>query len=202
MEGIKERIRTVYGVGYLGEGVYKSRHNGKSTHQYNIWKHMIERCYDDKILEKFTTYKGCLVCVEWLNFQNFAKWYNQNYYDVEGERMELDKDILIKGNKIYSPDTCIFVPHRINSLFTKANSIRGELPIGVTFRKKNNKYSARCQCGNYRKYIGEYNTAAEAFYAYKTYKENYVKQIAEEYKDKVPKKLYNAMITYEVEITD
>lgn len=105
---------------------------------------MMRRCYDPKYHEKEPTYKGCEVCKEWLNFQMFAEWYYKNHYEIEGQRICLDKDILLKGNKIYSADTCIFVPHRINSLFVKSYKLRGELPIGVSYHKRDKKFRADC----------------------------------------------------------
>lgn len=110
--------RTAFGVGYLGDGHYKSKIRRKSTPYYHTWRHMLERCYSKKYQEKHPTYKGCVVAEEWHNFQNFAKWYEDNYYEVEGQIIDLDKDILVKGNKTYSPQTCVFAPQSINKLFT------------------------------------------------------------------------------------
>lgn len=187
--------RKTYGVGYIGEGNHNPLINNKKTKVYNTWGNMLKRCYDKKFQNNNSTYIGCKVCDEWLCFQNFADWYDENYYEIEGEMMELDKDILVKGNKIYSPNTCIFVPHRINSLFIKRNSKRGEYPIGVTPHR--NKFSAECEIK-----LGVYNTPEEAFKVYKKFKENYIKEIADEYKNKIPLKLYKAMYNWEVEIND
>ena len=196
---------SVYGVGHLGNEKTIDE-NGKMIKSYIVWKHMLERCYSQKFQKKHATYKGCCVCEEWLNYSNFKKWYDDNYYEIEGERMDLDKDILVKGNKIYSPDTCVFVPHNINSLFTKRNKSRGKLPIGVYFNKHANKYQAYCNIfynGKSKlKGLGLYNTIEDAFNAYKKFKEANIKQVADYYKDKIPQKLYEAMYNYEVEITD
>ena len=132
------------------------------------------------------------------NQDNFDKWLN-------GNRWTIDKDILIKGNKIYSPNTCCLVPENVNTLFTKCNAIRGNLPIGV--RKCGNKFQAICMnhFTNKQRYIGSYSTPTEAFYSgYKPYKENLIKQVAkEEYsKGNITKMCYDAMMNYEVEITD
>ena len=120
--------------------------------------------------------------------------------------MALDKDILVKGNKIYSPETCVFVPQNINTLFTKRNKVRGEYPIGVSFYKNTNKYLAQCNIlingkSQYKK-LGYYNNIEDAFNAYKESKEANIKQVADYYKDNIPNKLYEAMYNYEVEITD
>ena len=161
--------------------------NGKQMKYYETWKGMLRRCYSNKYHKKEPTYKNCEVCEEWLLFSNFKKWYKDNYYQIDNDTMALDKDILNKGNKIYSPDNCIFVPMRINQLFIKSNGSRGELPIGVT--RSGNKFRSRLHIIEGEKYLGSFNTPEEAFCAYKTFKEQYIKQVADEYKDKIPKKL-------------
>jgi hypothetical protein len=143
------------------------------------------------------------VSEEWLNFQNFAKWYDKNYYEINGEKMEIDKDILVKRNKIYSPETCVFVPKRINLLFVKKDATRGDLPIGVCFFKRDKKYQVNCKDENGKDiYLSRYNNIEEAFEVYKEFKESVIKKVANEYKGKIPANLYNALINYKVEITD
>lgn len=199
--------RRVYGIGYLGEGKYKSSKNGKPTKVYGVWNNMLERCYDKKYQQKHPTYKGCKVCDEWLNFQNFAKWFENNYYEIENERMHLDKDILVKHNKIYSPDTCIYVPQTVNSLFTKRDNDRGESIIGVS-SYKNGKYRVQCSIINpetgksKNKHLGYYETQEKAFEIYKYYKEKNIKEVADYFKGQISDRLYNALYSYEVEIDD
>lgn len=194
--------RRFKGVGYLGEGKYKFRENNKETRCYHEWMKMLERGYGKLWKERHPTYKDCYVCEEWHNFQNFAEWYYNNYYSVNEERMEIDKDILYKNNKIYSPQTCIIVPQRINILFVKSDKIRGNYPIGV-HKHKNGNYVTQCDFNNSRKrYLGCYSTIEEAFNVYKMEKERYIKQVADEYKSYIPEKLYDAMYKYEVEISD
>ena len=193
----------VYGIGYLGEGEYKASENGKLTKQYEVWHSMLERCYDVKFYEKRPTYIGCSVAEEWHNFQNFAQWYEDNYYEVPGQRMALDKDILTKGNKVYSPDTCVFVPTSINSLFIKCDNSRGDCPVGVYYDKQNKKYRARCNTGaGILKNLGLYDTPQEAFQAYKEFKEAYINKVANDYIEDIPFNLYQAMINYEIDIED
>lgn len=198
----------VYNVGYLGEGRYKVRNeNGEITINYREWRDMLRRCYDPYYINKKLTYIDCYVYEEWKNFQNFAKWYEENVYKCNNETMCLDKDILIKGNKIYSPDTCIIIPERINSLFIKSNKRRGECPIGVIYHKRDKVFEAKCGILDENKkkktvYLGRFNNELDAFLTYKTFKENYIKEVADEYKELIPKKLYDAMYRYEVEIDD
>lgn len=193
-------------VGCIGNTTVKQ--SGKIKHSYVTWKNMLRRCYDEKYLKNNSTYIGCSVCKEWLCFENFEKWYNENYYEIEDEKMNLDKDILIKGNKVYSPNTCIFVPKRINVLFVTKTNYRGKYPIGVYIDKKVNKFAAMACVGldehgkKNKIYKGYYDNPADAFYTYKKIKEDSIKQVADEYKNKIPQKLYDAMYRYEVEITD
>ena len=199
--------KSICGVGYIGEGKYKVWENGKHTKEYDIWNDMIKRCYTNTKIN--IAYKDCEVCEEWHNFQNFAEWYEENYYEIKEEKTQLDKDILIHGNNIYSPQTCIFVPSRINALFIKRKRKRGDYPIGISYHKRDNILEVWCRTieedskGNY---LGRFkpNQVEEAFQCYKTFKENYIKQVADDYYSKglIPKKLYDAMYRYEVEITD
>ena len=194
------------GVGYLGEGKYKTRENGKVHKYYKIWHGMLTRCYDPKFHEKRPTYDGCKVEDYLLNFQHMCEWLENNYYEIPGEQMCLDKDILCKGNKIYSRETCIFVPKRINNLFTKRDNDRGDCPIGVTPNSAGN-YEAQCNDG-YGKQIklGTYSTEEEAFQVYKQYKEKVIKEVIDSYEGIIPEPHYSrlktAMYNYKVEIDD
>lgn len=193
--------RTLYGIGYLGEGKYKTWVIDKQSPQYATWTNMMTRCYSEKEHKRNPKYKDCRATIEWHNFQNFAAWYDENFYEVKGNMMCLDKDILVKGNKIYSPKTCIFVPMRINTLFTKRDSKRGQFPIGVT--KVNKKYRAHCSnILEISENLGLYDTVEEAFNVYKVHKEKYIKEVANDYKDKIPENLYNTMINYKVDFDD
>ena len=203
--------KTLCGIGYFGEGKHKARVNHKVTKKYNSWSNMINRCYNPYVLNKRPTYIDCYVESDLHCFQNFGDWFDENYYEVPNEKMHLDKDILCKGNKIYSKDTMIFVPEKINSLFTKDNKTRGEYPIGVTYHKKNNNLRVICSITNENgetelKHLGCFplNRPFQAFTCYKNFKENYIKQVADKYYSKglIPKKLYDAMYKYEVEIND
>ena len=198
--------RRYYGKGYLGEGKYKVWENGKLKEEYVIWHGMLQRCYDPKYQERNPTYKGCKVEEYLLNFQHMGEWIENNYYEVDGEQMCLDKDILCKRNKVYSRDTCIFVPKRINLLFTKCDKSRGKNPIGVT-ELPNGNYQAFCNNG-YGKYIclGTYKAKKEAFQVYKQYKEKLIKKVIDSYEGVIPEPFYSrlreAMYSYKVEIDD
>ena len=196
---------TVFGVGITGLEPTRDE-NGEKFDSYKCWKNMLERCYSAKYQEKNQTYVDCRVCDDWLYYSNFKNWYEANYYEIDNKTSQLDKDVLIKGNKIYSPDTCVFTPQFINKLFIKCQNSRGKLPIGVSYYKTNKKYMASLRVfrngKSTSKYLGSFDTAEEAFEVYRRAKEDNIKETADEYKDKIPVELYEAMYNYEVEIND
>lgn len=196
---------TIYNRGYRGIGEYKCRKNNKDSIEYIKWRSMFERCYSLKYHKVEESYKNCEVSKKWYNFQNFAKWYNENLWNKD-IKLCLDKDILSKNNKIYVPKHCVLVPQDINNLFTKSNKTRGKLPIGINVNPRNpNLYVSQISIKNSKKFLGHFSNVQDAFDAYKHAKESYIKQVANEYKSKYPnfpERLYQALINYEVEITD
>ncbi|MBR5596377.1 MAG: hypothetical protein IKW30_03105 [Lachnospiraceae bacterium] len=183
---------TVLGVGYWGMPEVDVKH-----WTFIKWHNMITRCYSDACHKKQPTYIGCTVCEEWLNYANYKKWCEENYYYLDDEIVEVDKDILVKGNTIYSPETCVFAPKSINSLFVNNKASRGDCPIGV-FKTQQGKYRVCLQ----QKTIGNYDNIVEAFEVYKENKERLIKEIADKYRNKIPEKLYNAMVNWVVEYDD
>lgn len=136
---IRNPIRNnIFGVGTFGIGVYKGHENGSQTKAYGTWHKMLERCYSKRDNKDFNAYKDCSVCEEWHNFQNFAKWFYENYYEIENERMDLDKDIFGDNSRLYSPETCCFVPSKINSAITTHSVNKTTGIVGI--RKEFNKY--------------------------------------------------------------
>jgi hypothetical protein len=193
--------KSVHGVGFVGIGKYKVSFKNIHTKYYTCWRGMLERCYCKKFHSKKPTYIGCSVADDWHNFQNFAKWFDENYNPETMQGWQLDKDILVKGNKIYSSETCCFVPNNINALFTKSNSSRGKYPIGVC-KCINGKYLAQITKNSKQTGIGYYSTIEEAFQVYRVAKEKYIKEVANKWKGLITDKVYEALINYQVEITD
>lgn len=179
---------TVYGVAFIGEGKYS-----ETTHQkiYDKWYRMIGRCYSEKTLKRNPSYTDCTIDNQWLNFQNFAAWFEENYK----EGFDLDKDILVKGNKVYSPETCCFVPSELNTVILTSKGRRGKYPIGVT--KCRNKYQATMKV-----YLGTFDTIEEAFQAYKIAKEAYIKELAEKWRGLITEQVYHSLLNWEILITD
>lgn len=186
----------VYGVGYFGQGEFKCKIKGKETKSYSAWSGILERCYSDRYHEsKRYKGRGVQICEEWLNYQNFAKWFNDKY--IEG--FQIDKDIL--GGKIYSPENCVFIPRELNTFFTNRHQERGEYPIGVCYSPTRDKYSASMNDGKGKTiYLKEYNTADEAFNVYKVEKEKLCKAYAEKYLEEgiIDSRVYDALMSWEV----
>ncbi|AHZ09635.1 HNH endonuclease [Bacillus phage CAM003] len=186
--------RSLRGIGFLGVGAYTIKDSdGNKSKAYNSWAAMIERCFT----EPLTT-----VCEEWTNYQVFAEWFYNNYYECGNEVMQLDKDILVKGNTHYSPDTCCIVPSSINYMFTRNKYKRGAYPIGVCKVTNSKRFVATISINNANKSLGRFDTIKEAFEAYKVAKEFEVRRVAAEYKNILPKNVYEAMMSYEVEEDD
>lgn len=196
----------VLDIGMLGNK-YPAKVNNEETEEYQSWKGMIYRCFDKKTKERQPTYESVTCCREWLLFENFYEWLHsqENFSNLYNKsKWNVDKDILIKGNKIYSPETCCLVPMNVNSLFIKKDNYRGDLPIGV--KRSHKSFVSRCSnpITGQREYLGSYSTPYYAFLAYKKYKEDLIKQVAEieHGKGNITKRCYDAMMNYEVEITD
>ena len=193
---------TMYNVGYFGVGIYKSCLDSKKTKAYTTWTGMFGRCYNKIFSKKYKTYLDCTVDERWHNFQNFAKWHEENYNFEIMQGWQLDKDILIKGNKGYSSETCCFVPSEINSLFVKCNNSRGEYPVGVHLDKPANLYVAQLKRYKKVRYLGYFKTPEEAFQAYKVAKEAHIKEVADRWKSQIAENVYEALYNYNIEITD
>jgi hypothetical protein len=199
--------KLVSGHGIYEKGKYIATINKKMTKEYQTWQDILKRCYSPKYHEKRPTYVGCIMCEEWIYFQDYAEWHNENYYSIpNGESLAIDKDILYKGNKIYSPETCIFVPESINNLLTKSNGSRGKYPIGVSYNKRDKKFISQCKLFGKQIHLGYYSTPEEAHQVYKNYKEKIIITTLERYKGIIPEdiyqKLYSALKKYKVEMED
>ena len=164
---------------------------------------MLTRCYSDKLSQR-ENYKDCSVCNEWLNFQNFAEWYNENKYTLPfNERVELDKDILLKGNKIYMPERCLLVPKRINSIILNRHNERGKCVLGVFYNRNLNKYQASVNDGSGGNiYLGLFKKEEDAFSEYVKCKKEIIFDVANQYKPYIPNTVYDAIINYKISVYD
>ena len=196
---------SVYGIGVVGTK-YPSRVNGVNTKECALWYSMLERCYSDGFKNKRPTYEGCGVSDKFKSYEYFYEWCNEQIgfdNDGNGNPFQLDKDLLVKGNKVYSESTCVFIPREINQLLIKRTASRGEHLIGVYWSKTANAFVARVSRNKgCSEHLGLFNTEIEAFNAYKTAKETFVKEQANKWKGKIDERAYEALMNYTVEITD
>lgn len=191
------------GVNYLQ---YPSRVGGKKTREYLTWTSMLLRCTENSWVHR-PTYTSTTCSENFKSYSYFYEWCNKQVgfgsLDVNNEIWQLDKDLLFKGNKVYSEDTCVFIPKRINGLILRSRAARGKYPIGVSWHKCSNKYSSSCSIEKGKqKYLGLFSTPHEAFLAYKTFKELLIKQVANEYKHQIDGRAYAALMAYEVNEND
>jgi hypothetical protein len=189
---------TLFGLGFIGVGEYKSKLNGEHTKEYIAWINIFKRCYDEERRDENFSYKDCTVDERWHNFQNFAQWFEENYR----RNQKIDKDILVKGNKVYSPETCRFVPIEINNLFTNRKRNRGEYPIGVTFCIKSGKYIAQIQKYSKTIYLGQFDNPEDAFLKYKIEKELWIKEVANQHRQNIDEDLLESMLNWSIDIYD
>ena len=143
---------------------------------YATWKHMLERCYSKKFLERKPSYIGTSVCSEWLYAATFKKWMEKQDWDGKC----LDKDIIVPGNKLYSPETCAFVAGSTNLFVIACDASRGDYPIGVHLHKHKGKYQAKCQNPFTRKkeHLGYFSTPGEAHEAWRKRKHELAQLVA------------------------
>ena len=184
----------VYGVGFFGDGrITNTLEKDLVSKISEYWHSMFKRCYDP--LPRYSAYNDCQVHELWHDFQNFAKFYLDNGHP----KWELDKDLLIKGNKIYGPDTCLYLPTELNGYIKNNKSRRGEYLIGVSLSYKGDSYIAKCRNDEGKQInLGRYSTEMEAFLKYKEFKESVIKIKGSRWKDLLSAKAYHAVMTYEV----
>ena len=191
-------MNLVFGVGINNREIPTSI-DGKLKKEYNLWRNMLQRCYSKPYLEKHPTYVGCSVSDTFLYYHLFHAWC-QTQVGFGKEGYQLDKDLLIKGNKLYSEHTCVFIPSVLNSILITAAAGRGLLPIGVT--KHGKGFRAMCNIYGKDKSLGTFDTPELAFEVYKNFKEAHIKTQAELYKNEIDEIAYQAFINYKVEIED
>ena len=161
-----------------------------------MYANMCSRCYRESYQLNNPIYKGCTVCEEWLQDREaFYRWVQENWYTIEGEQIDLDKDILVKGNKMYSPETCIFVPHIINIYFERLT----KKPVYIPSLKK---WQIDIYIEGKNVNIGFFEKEEEAKKAYIKHKEAAIIALAMRYKGKIPEKLYEVMVNYKIELSD
>ena len=194
--------KTNYGVGYIGYGYDNKCKDSRKL--FKTWYGVLQRCFDLLWKGRHTSYEQTTCSEIFFCASDFIDWSKSqigyNSVDEFGKPFALDKDILIKGNTEYLPNTCVFVPQEINNLILNSRSTRGLLPIGVT--TKGSKFRARVSINKQETALGVFDTKEEAFYAYKQAKEAYIKEVANKWKDQIDPRVYDALVNWKIEITD
>jgi hypothetical protein len=195
----------VQGIGIKGMK-YPTWKYGNHLEEYVLWTNLLKRLTERGFV-KNPSYRGATCSENFKSYEFFYEWCQEQVgflnRDEKGKLWQLDKDILAKGCKHYSEDTCVFVPRRVNNLLTKSNGTRGSNFIGVTWHKGASAYIAQCgHNSKSNKHLGCYHTPEEAFQAYKTFKEALIKEVANEYRTQLDPRAYQTLLNYQVEVTD
>jgi hypothetical protein len=145
---------------------------------YVRWYGLLLRCYSEAALKQSPTYRGCTICDEWLNFSVFKQWMEGQ----EWEDKQLDKDLLVEGNKIYSPDTCVFISSNLNMFLSGERFSKGRTLLGTSWAKDKSKFAAHCRDPSFpeksSKSLGYFDTEKEAHEAWKSKKHEHAKEYA------------------------
>ncbi len=186
---------SLLGVGYIGVGKYVSRENRIADRAYSVWADMLKRCYCKKYLKKYPTYSGCTTHKDWHNFQVFAEWYySQKNSGKSG--FELDKDLIVLGNKEYSAEACSLLPSAINNALSSSAAKRGDMPQGVS--RCGSRYRVQMGERGRKIVIGQYDNIKNAIAAYSAQKEAHIKSLAAEYRSDLPPKVYQNLMSWKL----
>lgn len=184
----------VFGVAVNDAGFQVSMVVGgsKINHRaYSAWKNMLNRCYNEKERRNYKTYSSCLICNDWHSFKYFLSWWKLNH--VDGWHM--DKDILSGESKIYSPETCVFIPNHINKFITLRGSCRGLYPLGVSWHKRDRVFTSHVSHNGRLIYLGCYASQYDAHNAWLLEKLRLAKKIKPEC-DSIHDGLYKGIVDF------
>lgn len=187
--------KLVLGLGIYHKGKFQGSIDNRDTREYTLWYNMIRRCVPGgEVQQKNTSYLGCTIHQDFIHFQDFAEWcQNQIGFD---KKWVLDKDIIIQGNKVYGPETCCFVPESINKMLTHKKKNCGDLPTGVF--KGTSNFCAQVTINSKVIHLGSFTDPISAHNAYKRAKQSAIRTKAEEFKDVLDSTVYNALLKYEI----
>jgi len=185
--------KTLMGVGYIGEGKHKS--TGRA---YICWSGIMERSYNPRYKLEKPTYVGVTVHPDWHNFQNFAKWFYENYDLEKMKDWHIDKDLLFPGNKEYSARTCCYIPPAINGIFSSMCGNKKIIPRGVS--EKNGRYRASMHKYNKSVFLGSFNTPEEAHEVYMKAKKEYLIEVSEKWRGILSDRVCDAIKNYDISL--
>jgi len=184
-----------------GRGIFGDAVVDVKSQVYTSWAGMFKRCYtfyEDKPRARIN-YEGCEVHENFVYLPDYIDWYNKQLVEP---KWHLDKDLLVKGNKVYSPETCVFLPRALNTFLTLRGNDRGPYPLGVTYHDRLGKYEASCNRDGKSVYLGLHLDPLSAFEAYKNEKEAYAKDLAKRWKGRIDPRACEALMNFEISIED
>lgn len=185
--------RTVFGIGYLG--CSDADANRTDNYIYSKWANMMQRCYDEETHRLKPYYAPCTAEIEFQNFSNYREWHKEN---AMGDRkVDLDKDVLIRGNTVYGSETCTLIPHFTNTIFENRGA-----DTNIVLNNDTGKYDVTMSILGKREEVGSFDTEEEAKQGFIDYKQDYIRKYAKKCKGKVPNKTYEAMVNWVVETAD
>jgi len=187
---VRKRNKLICGIGINDADYITQAKNKPCCNIYSVWQGILVRCYSEKFQEKNISYIGCSICDEWLTFSVFREWMIKQDWRCK----QIDKDILFQGNKLYSPETCLFVTHEINSLLTSRSNFRGRYPQGVSIDNASGRYQSQCRVKGKQTGLGLFSTPEEAHEVYKEFKYKMIAEIAEEQSEP----LRSALLRYKI----
>lgn len=187
---------SLFGVAYVGHGDFETSEGGKKTDEYIRWSSMIRRCYSEYVHDRQPSYSECTVSDDWLCYQSFAKWISNNEFNSAD--YELDKDLLLTGNKVYSSENCCLVPKTINSLVNDHSARKRLHPMGVSLDKRSGRFASQLAINGKLTSLGVFATAEEAHAAYVLAKEAYVKRMATEWRGRIDERVFEALMKWRV----
>lgn len=198
--GNQKMNKVIYGIA-INNRKHPALIGNKTVKEYALWKSMLQRCYCNKYHVKQPTYIGCSVSDNFKSYSYFYDWcQNQIGFferDTNGRDWHLDKDILVRDNKVYSEDNCVFVPREINAFFNAKINSRGLHPLGVSFNKKTMVFRARCNRYGKSVMLGDFDCSESAHAVYKQFKENLCKELANKWREQIDPRVYDAMMIWE-----
>jgi hypothetical protein len=190
----------VYRQGKYASSEYISVNKWAPTWQYRLWHNMIHRCYSETRKGR-ASYEDCIVHEEFLDFQNFMVWCEKQVGFGE-LTFQLDKDVLRNDNRVYSPYDCVFLPQELNATLIQCRRKVRDNPLGVSYEEWTWRYKAQIAVNKRNLNLGRYDSPELAFSAYKIAKEDHIKQQANKWQAKIDPRAYQALMEYEVLITD
>lgn len=177
---MRKKTRLIHGVGVNDADYAIKKKFGETVILcpfYLVWAEMLRRCYSAKFKARNKTYADCCAANDWLTFSNFKSWMELQ----DWRNKEIDKDILVVGNKIYSPETCVFVSHATNSFLLNCGSSRGDHPVGVHWNLKERSFQAYCRnpFSKKREHLGYFSCQHEAHLAWRKRKNEFACKLAD-----------------------